>query len=150
MLVNLTIPTYNFKLKKYNEKIYLWDGIRSKYVRYTQEEWVRQNFIMLLIHNMGYIKNLISLEKTFSNNDKRMRYDILIYKNNMPKMLVECKNPSIALDNRLVQQITAYNYKLKVPFIIVTNGINFICLKINYQNTVSYNFWDHIPLYNEL
>ncbi|MGE9616824.1 MAG: type I restriction enzyme HsdR N-terminal domain-containing protein [Solitalea-like symbiont of Acarus siro] len=150
MFVNLTIPIYKFKFKKYNEKIYLWDSIRSKYVKYTQEEWVRQNFIMFLVHNMGYIKNLISLEKTFSNNNKLMRYDVLIYKNNVPKLLIECKNPSIDLDNRLIQQITTYNYKLKVPFIIITNGIKFICLKICYHNTASYSFLDQIPLYSEL
>ncbi|MGE9516724.1 MAG: type I restriction enzyme HsdR N-terminal domain-containing protein [Solitalea-like symbiont of Acarus siro] len=42
--------------------------------------------------------------------------------------------------NHFGQQITTYNYKLKVPFIIITNDINFICLKMNYHNIVSCSF----------
>ena len=40
----LNFPTYNFKLKKNNNKTYIFDEIRKKWIFLSPEEWVRQNF----------------------------------------------------------------------------------------------------------
>ena len=47
-MLELNLPPYTPKIKK-NDKLYIWDQIRSKYVALTPEEWVRQHFINYLI-----------------------------------------------------------------------------------------------------
>ena len=44
----LNFPTYNFKLKKNNNKTYIFDEIRKKWIFLSPEEWVRQNTISYL------------------------------------------------------------------------------------------------------
>ena len=88
----LNFPTYNFKLKKNNNKTYIFDEIRMKWIFLTPEEWVRQNFIMY-IKSKGYPLSLTNLEKAFSVHGVKKRYDIVVY-NQIGKVniLVECKS----------------------------------------------------------
>lgn len=146
----IQIPKYNFKLRQHKGKVYLWDYIRSKYIQLSQEEWVRQNFIMFLINYKGYNKNLISVEKCFDINNQPKRYDILVYKNNEAKLLVECKSSSISLNNNIIKQVQLYSYKLKVTYIVITNGISYSCFKVGYSSTISYSVLNYIPRYSEL
>ena len=61
----LNFPAYDFKLKKNNNKTYIFDEIRMKWIFLTPEEWVRQNFIMY-IKSKGYPLSLMNIEKAFS------------------------------------------------------------------------------------
>ena len=88
----LNFPTYNFKLKKNNNKTYIFDEIRKKWIFLSPEEWVRQNFVMY-IKSKGYPLSLMNIEKGFSINGVSKRYDIVVF-NQIGKVniLVECKS----------------------------------------------------------
>ena len=50
MFPNLSLPPFEYKIRKAHEKHYIFDVLRKKYVRLTPEEWVRQHFIHYLIY----------------------------------------------------------------------------------------------------
>jgi hypothetical protein len=78
------------------------------------------------------------------------RVDILVHnRSGEPVMIVECKSPDIKIDDNVFDQIVCYNMGLKVPYIVVTNGIvNYAC-KIDHQEN-KYEFLLVIPLYEDL
>ncbi len=50
----LNLPAYNFRIIKKNEKPFIFDDLRKKFVALTPEEWVRQHFIRFLIEVKHY------------------------------------------------------------------------------------------------
>jgi hypothetical protein len=64
-------------------------------------------------------------------------------------MAVECKAPEIALNDEVFDQIVCYNMALKLPYIIVTNGLDHFACKI-FHNENRYEFLNVIPLYEDL
>lgn len=48
-MISLNFPKYSFQVKKIEEKTYIFDSIRKKYLVLTPEEWVRQHIIHFLI-----------------------------------------------------------------------------------------------------
>jgi len=126
------------------------DTVRRKYVKLTPEEWVRQNFVRYLVNEGKYPAGLIGVEVNFRYNKLKRRVDILVHnKYGDPVMIVECKSPDIPIDDKVFDQIVCYNMGLKVPYIVVTNGmVNYAC-KINHQEN-KYEFLLVIPLYEDL
>ena len=61
----LNLPTYSFKIKSEDNRNYIFDEIRKKYLLLTPEEWVRQNFIKYLIIEKKYPRQLVSIEMEF-------------------------------------------------------------------------------------
>jgi hypothetical protein len=126
------------------------DTIRRKYVKLTPEEWVRQNFIRYLVTEGKYPVGLLGVEVMFRLNKLMRRVDILVHnRSGEPVMIVECKAPEVKIDDRVFDQIVTYNMGLRVPYIVVTNGIvNYAC-KINHEEK-KYDFLLVIPLYEDL
>ena len=56
-MLNLSFPNYEFRLKEINQKRFIFDEIRKKYIELTPEEWVRQNCIKFLINEKKFKKN---------------------------------------------------------------------------------------------
>jgi len=128
----------------------IFDPLRRKYVKFTPEEWVRQNFVQYLIQEGKYPSGLIGIEVMFSLNKLKRRVDILVHNRaGEPVMIVECKAPDIRIDDKVFDQIVCYNMGLKVPYIIVTNGIDHYACKIYFQEN-RYEFLLVIPLYEDL
>lgn len=128
----------------------IFDPIRRKYVKFTPEEWVRQNFVQYLIQEGKYPAGLIGIEIMFSLNKLKRRVDILIHNRaGKPVMIVECKAPDIIIDDKVFDQIVCYNMGLKVPYIVVTNGMDHYACRIDHENN-KYEFLLVIPLYEEL
>jgi hypothetical protein len=106
-----------------DDKVQLYDSIRKKYVAATPEEWVRQLFIQFLILDKKINKNKIAVEKQLIVNGLQKRFDIVIYNEMLlPQTLIECKAPSVAINDDVFRQAATYNLVLKAPFLIVTNG----------------------------
>ena len=104
--------------------------IRKRYVALTPEEEVRQHTVFLLNNNFHYPLTRFSLEAQISLGQLTRRYDIIIYdKDRKPFMLVECKAPSVTVNEKTVQQATAYNIVLKAKYILLTNGQTTILLR---------------------
>ncbi len=148
-MVKLNLPVFNIKTKIVENKKYVFDDIRKKWIILTPEEWVRQNFIHYLIHDKNYPGSLISIEAGIKVNKMRRRGDIIIYKDNFPRIIIECKSPDVELTQDVFDQIAQYNIPLKVDYLIVTNGLKHFCCKMDYQKS-SYSFLNEIPDYSYL
>ena len=146
----LNLPTYSFNIKSEGERKFILDVIRRKYVFLTPEEWVRQNFIQYLAEEKQFPFSLMSVEKGFALNKLKRRYDILIYNRlALPFVLVECKAPDVKINNLTFDQIIRYNLSYKVKFLIVTNGLQHFCCKLNFEQN-SHDFLKEIPDFNTL
>ena len=126
------------------------DPLRRKYVRLTPEEWVRQNFVQYLINEGKYPPGLIGIEVMFRWNKLKRRVDILVHNRlGEPVMIVECKEPEVKISDKVFDQIVCYNLGLKVPYIVVTNGLDHVACKMNFREN-KYDYLLVIPLYEDL
>ncbi len=146
----LKLPSYPFRLKKENKRQFIFDAFRRKFVALTPEEWVRQHFAMYMVNGLNYPQNLLSVEYTLVFNTLRKRCDIVVFdRTGKPVVIVECKAPSIAINQRTFDQIATYNLQLNVPLLIVTNGLNHYCCSMN-RETKTYTFLQQIPEFSTL
>lgn len=146
-MLKLSFPNYEFRLKKIDEKRFIFDEIRKKYIELTAEEWVRQNCIKFLINEKKYKSQLIAIEKKIILNNLTKRFDIIAYDNNGdPNLLVECKAPNIAIRQETFDQILSYNRVVNSKYLMITNGIiHYYCKIDNIDNKI--NFLKDIPNY---
>lgn len=147
---NLSLPTYDFRYTERENKKYIFDIIRKKYVLLTPEEWVRQNFIRYLLEEKGYIQSLVRVEMFFKLNRLSKRADIALFnRKGQPKVLVECKSHKVTISQVVFEQVARYNLSFKVDFLIVTNGLQHYCCKMDYEKK-SYTFLKEIPGFEEM
>jgi len=121
-MLKIDFPKPSFNIKKTDNKEYIFDIIRKKWVLLTPEEWVRQNIVAYVTLILQYPASLLSIEKEISVNGLKRRCDIVIYANSIPWMIIECKESVVILDEKVLTQILHYNTTLAVPYLIITNG----------------------------
>ncbi len=139
---------YTIKKKYINNKEYIFDPIRKKYLINTPEEWVRQNFIHYLHVKKGYPLSLMSTEKLTIINNQNTRSDIICYnKTGKPILVVECKAEKINLNNDVFNQVQNYNFSLKANYVIITNGKKTLCFYIKNEKV---NVLKKIPDFSKL
>ncbi len=141
----LNLPTYSFNIKFKEQRKYIFDFIRKKFVLLTPEEWVRQNFLKFLVEEKKYPASLIAVEKEFKLNTLSKRSDALVYnRSGQPFLIIECKATTVKIDQKVFDQIARYNMKLNVELLVVTNGLEHYCCKIDIENQ-RYYFLKDIP-----
>ena len=146
----LNFPAYKFKLKAEDKRTQIFDAVRKKYVSLTPEEWVRQHVIAFLINEKGFPASLIAVEVSLNRGTKKQRADIVIYTNDgKPRMIVECKAPEVKITQDVFFQIARYNAPLKMNYLLVTNGLQHFCCKMEYENG-EHVFLKEVPMYGEL
>jgi hypothetical protein len=133
----IEFPPYQPQIKKEQGKEFIFDSNRRQWVRLTPEEWVRQNFMNYLILEKKYPSSLIAIEKEIKVGEMRKRFDIVVYKDSKPWLIVECKEMNTALNEKVVQQIITYNISLQVPYLIITNGKETLGLIVNDEGFAS-------------
>lgn len=149
-MLSLNLPEYKVKLKKEEGKTYIFDILRRKYLVVTPEEWVRQHFVHMLTEHLGYPEGRLANEIKIDLNGTCKRCDTVLFDKELsPLMIIEYKRPSIKITQKVFDQITRYNMVLKVKYLIVSNGIEHYCCKIDYEKKC-YHFLNHIPRYDEL
>ncbi len=149
-MTGLSLPKYNFRFKEINNTKFIFDEIRLKYIKLTPEEWVRQNFIKYLILDKKYPKSLIAIEKEIIVNGLKKRFDAIVFDRKAnAKVIIEFKAPNIKLKQDVFNQISIYNINLKCDFLIVSNGINHFCFKVDF-NKNSFSFLENIPSFDEI
>ena len=149
-MLPLNLPSYPVKIQVQNGKNVIFDPLRRKFVALTPEEWVRQHFVNLLTEIKGYPKGLLANEVQLNLNGTKKRCDTVLFdKNLQARMIVEYKAPHVEITQNVFDQITRYNMVLKVEYLIVSNGINHYCCRIDYT-TMKYTFLPDIPAYGEL
>ena len=149
-MYRLNLPQYEIKITCRGDKPYSLDTLRRKYVSLTPEEWVRQHFVNFLVGHKGYPPALLANEVELRAGDKKLRCDSVLYdKTARPVMIIEYKAPTIALTQRVFDQISAYNMLLHVDYLIVSNGLQHYCCRMDYGNN-AYTFLTDIPGYKDL
>ena len=146
----LNLPPYEIKTRHDNGHTLILDVLRRKYVTLTPEEWVRQHFVHYLIEHLGYPPTLLQNEVELRCGEKKLRCDSILYRNDgTARMIIEYKAPNIAITQKVFDQITVYNLMLHVDYLIVSNGIDNYCCKINADDR-TYVFLNEIPHYNNI
>ena len=149
-MYELNLPTYDVKWRGTREKPEIFDFLRRKFVALTPEEWVRQHFTHWLVEHKGYPKGLLGNEIAMKCGEKMLRCDSILYnKVSQPQMIIEYKAPTVALTQRVFDQISTYNLLLHVDYLMVSNGLQHICCRMDYEQQ-SYAFLQAIPDYSEL
>ena len=143
----LNFPKYNFRFKSNENKTLIFDIIRKKFVILTPEEWVRQHTLHYLIYDKKYPVSHINVEKQLLLNDTVKRYDIIIFKNDGEvHIIIECKAPSITINQITFDQIARYNLALNSDILMVTNGLTHYFCKMDFENK-KYLFLHDLPPY---
>ncbi|NAS30827.1 restriction endonuclease subunit R [Flavobacteriaceae bacterium R38] len=143
----LNFPKYQFRFKNSENKLWIFDIIRKKFVVLQPEEWVRQHVVHFLIEEKKIPKSLINVEKKITVNGLTKRFDIVVFHSSGKiNMVIECKSPSVSLDQKTFDQIARYNSVLNSDFLMVTNGLQHIYCKMDYR-LEKYIFLKDIPSY---
>ncbi|WP_426585478.1 type I restriction enzyme HsdR N-terminal domain-containing protein [Mucilaginibacter sp. R-33] len=147
MLQPLNLPPYPFKISDDNGTLTLFDEIRKKTIIITPEEWVRQHFVQYLIKQKNYPRSLIKLEGGLKLNTLQKRTDIVVFNPSGQRILmVECKAPSVTIDQKTFDQIARYNMVHKVSLLAVSNGLQHYYCTIDHEK-YTYQFIEELPGY---
>ena len=120
-----------FKTQIINDKTMVFDPLRKQYVALTPEEKVRQKTLYYLIEMKKTPSGLVAIEYSIKVNNLPKRCDIVIFNNlGEPKMIVECKAETVAINGKVLDQAIRYYSGLKVEFLTLTNGKSMYCYKI--------------------
>ena len=146
----LNLPSFDVKVRGTREKPEIFDFLRKKYVALTPEEWVRQHFTHWLVEHKGYPKGLLGNEIELRIGEKRLRCDSILYDEKaLPRMIIEYKSPSVSVTQRVFNQISTYNLLLHVDYLMVSNGVQHYCCRMDYEHQ-KYEFLQAIPDYSAL
>lgn len=121
-MVKIDFPEPKFRMKEEDNKEFIFDTFRKLWVRLTPEEWVRQNFLQYLVQIKNYPSSLIAVETEIKLHDLRKRCDIIVYKDDKPWMIVECKEMNETLNEAVLQQVLRYNISIPSKYLVITNG----------------------------
>lgn len=149
-MYQLNLPRYDIRIGEQAGRRTILDVLRRKYVALTPEEWVRQHFVHFLIGHKGYPPALLANEIELRSGSKRLRCDSVLYDSSLrPRMIIEYKAPTVAIQQKVFDQISVYNMLLHVDYLVVSNGLSHYCCRMDYANH-RYVFLREIPDYQEL
>ena len=145
MQPSLNLPKYHLRQRTENGLSQVWDPVRQRYVLLTPEEWVRQHIIQLLIHHLGYPRTVLRIERGLRVMARDRRTDIVVYQDHQPYIVVECKAPTVPINNAVLEQAGQYNHTLKAPYLMVTNGMVHLAARLVEGN--QYRAIQQLPYY---
>ena len=126
----------------------IFDVLRRRWVALTPEEWVRQHFVAFLATERGVPAALMGNEVSLKLNGTARRCDTVVFDRTLkPVCIVEYKAPSVAVTQKVFDQIARYNSVLKAPYLIVSNGLSHYCCRYGAQG---YAFLPDIPPFAEM
>ena len=124
-MTTLNLPPYSVRLAGTQERPTIFDVLRRRYV-------------------------LLANEVRLTVGGKTLRADTVAYDRELkPRMIVEYKAPTIQLTQKVMEQVSAYNLLLHVDFLIVSNGLDHYCCRMNYEQG-TYEFLTEIPTYEQI
>lgn len=147
MNINLNLHLYkkHLRFKQQEKGKLIYDPVRKKYIVLQPEELVRQLLLAYILEEDIYPLSRIRVEKAIRVNDMLRRFDIVIYdKNIQPFLIIETKSHSIPLSQDTFDQVARYNIPLRAPYLLITNGFNSYCAKIDHENE-AYTLLDTLP-----
>ncbi|MEM7102688.1 MAG: type I restriction enzyme HsdR N-terminal domain-containing protein [Bacteroidota bacterium] len=147
--INIDFSQYKalLSIKKEEDKHFIFDPIRKKHLVLLPEEFVRQLVVQHLLNTMEYPKTRIGIEVGLEVNQLKRRCDVLVYNSELrPFLMVETKSAKVPINQAVFEQIAQYNLSLKVPYLLVTNGLSTYCCKINFEEA-TFEFLDELPMW---
>jgi len=146
----LNFPDYKFNLINKNDKPYIFDVVRKKYMVLLPEEWVRQHLLHYFIEEKNFPKGLIKVEQYIKVNNMKRFTDVSVYiTTGKPALIAECKSYKIKITRYTFEQIAAYGATLQPKYFVLTNGLTHFVYQLNWQNKTSI-FLNDVPLFNEI
>ncbi len=146
----INLPSYSTKIVSRGGKSKIFDDLRRRYVSLTPEEWVRQHFIHYLTGHLGYPPSRLANEVELTVGQKKLRCDSVLYGLHAePLMIIEYKAPTIALSQKVFDQVSVYNMLLHVDYLVVSNGLEHYCCRMDYEHQ-KYLFLHEIPRYENI
>jgi hypothetical protein len=122
-MIELAYPNVDIRERQQGSVAQLFDPFRKRWVQRTPEEWVRQQVLQLLVQTHQYPTSLIAVEKSIQVGLVNKRFDVLIYDlTHTPWMLIECKAPTVKLDDAVLEQVVQYNIGVPVSYLLIING----------------------------
>lgn len=123
---------YDLTIREQGSHREVLDIVRQRYVALTPEEWIRQNLIHHLHFALGYPLELMQVEAAITLNGLTKRCDIVIYNaHTRPIMIVETKKSEVTISQKVVDQACRYNLTLQVPYLLLSNGRQTLCLQVS-------------------
>ena len=141
----LNFPPCQLQLKNKENKSFIFDLVRKKWVLCTPEEWVRIHCLYYLIETLGYPASWIKVENEITLYNMKKRFDIMVVdprKGNL--VLVECKAPNVPITQKTFDQIAQYNLQVNSVFMMLTNGLNHYFCLMDYTKK-EYRFIEQLP-----
>ena len=121
-MIKIDYPEKKPVIKKVSGREFIFCVIRKRWMILTPEEWVRQNLLLFFISVMKYPASLMAVEKQLLLGDVKKRFDIVVYKQDVPFMLIECKEMKVPITGKTLDQVLRYNMNLQAGYFIITNG----------------------------
>ena len=143
-MIKIEYPQHPYKIKKEEGKELIFDECRKQWFLLTPEEWVRQNFLQYLLLVKQYPSSLIAVEREIALGELRKRFDIVVFKDAKPWMIVECKEMNAPLNEAVVKQVLNYNISLQVAYLVITNGTSTFALKIEGEE---FEWMNELPVF---
>ena len=135
-MIQLDLQKYHPHLKITQDENgrFIYDPVRKKYVKIQPEELVRQSWIQYLIQEHDIALASMAVEKQFILNNLSRRFDLVSFKKGEAHTLFEFKSFNKTIDNNTAYQAAQYNIELKVPYIVISNGVQHYAFNIDFAS----------------
>ncbi len=143
-MIKISYPPFGFRIEERDGREMIFDPFRKKWLVLTPEEWVRQNFLQYLQQTKGCPPAAIAIEKSIQADELKKRFDILVYHNARPWLMVECKEMDTPISMNTLHQLLRYQRIIHATYLIVTNGNDTRCFTVAAEQLVPV---PDIPLY---
>jgi len=137
-----------FKTETRDDKTFVFDPLRRRWVALTPEEEVRQKMLYLLVEHLQVPAGLVAVEYSLKVNGLDKRADAVVFgTEGAPLMIVECKAPSVELTPAVLDQALRYYSALQPRFLLLSNGTAMHCFKAGKRGLQPL---DHLPDFLEM
>lgn len=124
-MIPLNLPQTKLNLSRKDGQIYVFCQIRKKKLVLTPEEWVRQHVIAYLVDEVGISIGKIASEYSLKYNEMSRRADLVVMnQQSEPLIIVECKRPTVAIDQSTFHQAAEYKHVLSAKILVLSNGLS--------------------------
>ena len=142
------MPLQWFHTEEREGRPQVFDPLRRHFVAFTPEEEVRQKVLYLLVEHLQVPAGLVAVEYSVKVNGLDKRADVVVFgTEGRPLMVVECKAPTVALTQAVLEQALRYHSALQPKFLLLSNGATTYCLKVEGGSVQA---MDYIPPYSEM
>jgi type I restriction enzyme M protein len=122
------VATNGAKLKREDGKI--WSPVRQKWLVETPEEYVRQEYLLILLHEYGFSLDQIGEEEEVTGRGSgRARADFVVWRSTQdksnrtsPLIVVECKSDNVTISPQDYGQGDNYARLTNAPFVVTHNN----------------------------